>query len=308
MKKIGIVILNYQTWELSLRCMESIHRTCQGLFYQIYLVDNASKCPMPDQVRQRVGLDFEFLQASENKGYAAGNNLGFERALADGCDVIVAANSDILFQEHAVEKLADCLAAHPKVGIAAPKVVNDRYEIQTSRCSMRTGIKEIFQIYTAAKWVFRKKWKKYYCMEQNQEMPADVYHASGCCFAFSRECATQMVPLDEGTVLYYEELILGIRMEQAGYLTRYEPGSVVMHMHGASSKQVRPFMYQCISQSELYYCSRYLHAAKWQLRILYDYRRLLYFLRSLADREMRGYWKTFKRMAKRFYQAAVQNR
>lgn len=86
MKKIGIVILNYQTWELSLRCMESIHRTCQGLFYQIYLVDNASKCPMPDQVRQRVGLDFEFLQASENKGYAAGNNLGFERALADGCD------------------------------------------------------------------------------------------------------------------------------------------------------------------------------------------------------------------------------
>lgn len=306
MKKIGIVILNYQTWELSLKCMESIHRTCQGLIYQIYLVDNASKHPMPDEIRSHAGTGFVYLQARKNRGYAAGNNLGFKKALADGCDVIIAANSDILFRAHAVEKLADCLAAHPGVGIAGPKVVNVKNEIQTSRCSMRTGIKEMFQVYTAAKWVFRRKWKKYYCMEQNPNLPAQVYHVSGCCFAISRECAQQMVPFDEGTVLYFEEPILGMRMEQAGYLTWYEPGSVVLHQHGAASKQVLPFMYQCITQSELYYCARYLHAEKWQLCLLYHYRKLVYFLRSLTDREMRSYWKAFRKKAGMFYKEAVK--
>lgn len=308
MKKIGIVILNYQTWELSLRCMESIHRTCRGLNYQIYFVDNASKRPMPDLFRQRAGSDFVFLQAKENRGYAAGNNLGFQKALADGCGVIVAANSDIVFREHAVEKLADCLAANPKIGIAAPKVVNAKNEIQASRCSMRTGIKEMFQVYTAAKWLFGRKWRRYYCLEQDPDVPAEVYHVSGCCFAISRECAQQVMPFDEGTVLYYEEPILGIRMEQAGYLTRYEPGSVVLHQHGAASEQVRPFMYQCICQSELYYCSKYLHAQKWQLSMFYHYRRLLYLVRSITDKEMRGYWDTFRKKTHLFYQKALQTR
>lgn len=98
-QKIGIVILNYQTWELSLRCMESIHRICRDLLYRIYLVDNASERPMPDAVKSYVaaGKEIRFLQAKENRGYAAGNNIGIARALADGCDAILISNNDIVF-------------------------------------------------------------------------------------------------------------------------------------------------------------------------------------------------------------------
>ncbi len=286
--------------------MESIYKTCGKLSCQVYLVDNASTRPMPDAFRRYIfteeeGRKIQFLQAKRNRGYAAGNNIGLKKALEDGCSVIIVSNNDIIFREQAVQKMADCLEAHPRIGIAAPKVVDAGNHVQPSYCLRRTGIKEIFQFYTAAKWFFRKR-QDYYCLGKNPGLSMDVYHVSGCCFALSRECAQKVVPLDEETVLYYEELILGIRMERAGYRTRYEPGSVVVHQHGATARLARPFMYQCISQSELYYCARYLHARKWQLYLLYRYRRLLYFLRSLTDRKMRSYQKTFRKQTKLFYQ------
>lgn len=279
-------------------------------------MDNASKRRMPDAARRRIFDGSEttdadapqkqqklvFLQAKENKGYAAGNNIGLNRALADGCGVLVVANNDILFQEQAVKKLADCLASNRKIGIAAPKVVDSKGRIQPSRCGMRTGMTEIFQLYTAAKWLFYRKRQKYHCLLQNPDLPMDVYHVSGCCFAFSRECAQKTLPFDENTFLYYEEPILGIRMEQAGYRTRYEPKSVVVHQHGATAGRMRPLMHTYICQSELYYCARYLHAQKWQLCLLYHYRRMLYALRSFTDRQMRSYLKTFLKKTKLFYQ------
>lgn len=305
MCRIGVVILNYQTWELSLRCMQSVRNACGRYAYRIYLVDNASERAMPQKVRKYLlqeGAQVRFLQAVQNRGYACGNNLGIAKALEDGCSVIVIANNDITFTENAIRNMADCLGRHQDAGIVGPKVLNGNGNVQISRCSMRTGIREIFQIYTAAKKICRRKWMAYYCMYRDPEKPAYVYHVSGCCFAISGECAKMVTPLDEGTVLYCEELILGLRMEQLGYRTIYEPGSVVVHRHGATAAGVRPFMYQCISQSELYYCGKYLKAGKWQLWVLYHYRRMLYRIRCLRSRELRRYQRTFMEETKKTYQ------
>lgn len=307
--RIGIVILNYETWELSLRCMKSIRASAAGCTYKIYLIDNASTKAMPQAVQKYLACsepDACYIRAESNRGYSAGNNLGIEQALKDGCSAIVVANNDIVFKNHAIQKLAECLRTCPHAGIAGPKVVDQAGRVQISRCSMRTGMKEMFQIFTGAKKVFRRKWKKYYCLDKDPDQQSPAYYVSGCCFAMSRECAEKVTPLDEGTVLYYEELILGLRMEQAGYQTVYEPESVVMHQHGATTKTVQPFMHQCISQSELYYCSMYLRAEKYQLWMLYHYRRLLYRMRCIADPAYRKYWKAFDAAVREAYAQSKQ--
>ena len=296
---LGIIILNYRTWDISVRCMQSIADAEPQLAYHIYLVDNASPVPMSETCADYIEQHRDtvtFLQAEDNLGYAAGNNIGIRQALADQCGYLLITNNDIVFQKGSITQLQQSLMADDgsgKAGIAGPKVLGENGEIQTSRCSMHTGMKEIFQIFTIGKKFFRSKWNKYYCLDQDPDEPADVYYVSGCCFMITRECAGQVMPFDEGTVLYDEELILGIRMEQAGYRTKYEPQSVVIHQHGGTTRQVQPFMYQCICQSELYYCSRYLHAKKWQLWLLYRYRRMLYRVRSLRNRGLREYWGGF---------------
>lgn len=308
---IGIVVLNYQTWELSLRCMESVQKACGAFRWRIYLVDNASKRAMPSKMQcflTKEGTRACFLKADENRGYASGNNLGIARALEDGCGVIVVANNDIVFKSGAIEAMAVCLLRHPKAGIVGPMVVGRDGSIQQSCCSMRTGMWEIFQIYTVAKKMFPRKRAVYYCQNRNPYKRAYVYHVSGCCFAMSAACAKAVTPLDEGTMLYGEELILGLTMERCGYRTIYEPQSVVMHWHGATAGRLAPLMYQCISQSELYYCGKYLKAARWQLWVLYQYRRCLYLLRCMKSRELARSRSTFLAETKKSYQQARNDR
>lgn len=252
--------------------MQSIADTIEGMPYHIYLVDNASPNDMPkefDKYLYEYEKTVTFLQSKENRGYAAGNNIGIRQALDDGCEYLLITNNDILFETCSIQYLLESFGKGTRIGIAGPKVLNDKGEIQTSRCSMKTGIKEVFQLFTVGKKIFRRKWNKYYCLDQDADKPAYVYYVSGCCFAMTRECALAVTPLDEGTVLYNEEPILGIRMEEQGFQTFYNPKSVVIHQHGETTRQVQPFMYQCICQSELYYCSKYLHAKRWQLWILY---------------------------------------
>lgn len=288
--------------------MESIKDTIGEIPYHIYLVDNASPILMPEICQNYLAKHREtvsFLQAAENRGYAAGNNIGIRQALDDHCEYLLITNNDIVFQQGAIIELIKAFEQDPAIGIAGPKVLNADGNIQVSRCAMKTEMREIFQVFTVAKKVFRRKYRRYYCLDQKIDKPSVVYYVSGCCFMMSRVCAEAVTPLDEGTILYDEEPILGIHMEEKGFQTLYYPDSVVIHRHGATTMQIQPFMYQCICQSELYYCSHYLHAKKWQLWLLYHYRRTLYRIRSRKDEKLKEYWDEFDRQTKNAYQKAI---
>ncbi len=299
----GIIILNYQTWDMSLRCMKSAAKCLKGEPYTIYLVDNASTEPMPEVVKQYIRAHgVTFLQSTVNGGYARGNNIGIRQALEDGCEYLLITNNDILFGKDAVQNMAAYLKLHPDTGIVGPKVLTKTGKVHYSCCSKKTEMKDIFQIFTAAKLIFRRQWKQYYCLDQDPDKGRDVYYVSGCCFMMSAACAREITPLDEHTVLYDEELIIGIRMEESGLKTHYCPDARVQHRHGHTTEKAKPFMFQCICQSEMYYCSNYLHAKKWQLFLLYAYRCALYWIRSLRDAKMREYWSTFRRETRKSYQ------
>ena len=298
---IGIIILNYETWNLSLRCMQSLVNNKKEK-WRIYLVDNASKTKMPESIKEFVEkYDVTYISNKQNRGYASGNNAGIQRALQDGCDALLISNNDIVYQKDSVQRLYQTLQEEDRVGIVGPKVLDEKGQVQPSRVARKTGMREIFQLYTVAKLLFRKQWRSYFCLDQDVEKKSEAYHVSGCCFMISERCAREVLPFDEGTVLYGEELILGVRMEKAGYRTVYQPKSVVVHKHGATTKNVKPFMYQCISESELYYCSRYLQAPMWQIYILYVYRGWLYKIRSLKNEEMRKYYSKYKIYVKKCY-------
>ena len=299
----GIIILNYQAWETSLKCMKSAAKTLKGEPYAIYLVDNASTEPMPESVKEYIGAhQVCFLQSPVNGGYASGNNIGIKKALADGCEYLLVTNNDILFGRDAIQNMADYLKRHPDTGITGPKVMTEDGKVHYSCCSRKTEMKDIFGIFTAAKLIFRRQWRSYYCLDQDPDEGRDVYYVSGCCFMMSAACAGKITPLDEHTVLYDEELIIGIRMEEAGLKTHYCPKARVLHRHGHTTEKAKPFMFQCICQSELYYCSHYLHAKRWQLFLLYGYRCALYRIRSIRDVKMREYWGTFRRQTRKSYQ------
>lgn len=293
---IGIVVLNYITWQDTERCIHSIFESEKGksLPFHIYVVDNASPNPAPDSIKELFcRSEITYIQSERNIGYAAGNNIGIRHAMEDGCDSILISNSDVCFQEGCITGLQLYLEEHPKAGIVGPKILDINGNVQKLCLCRKTGLKEKYLVRTRLNFFFRKQHKTYFGLDRDYDKTFSVYAVSGCCFMISQSCAREVFPFDEGTFLYEEEYIVGIRMEAAGYKTFYYPDCVIYHLHGGSTGKVKPFAYMCESVSEIYYCREYLKAKKWQIIPLYFYRILKYYIRCLGSNKYRKYRRKF---------------
>lgn len=75
---VSIIIVNYNTKQLTKNCIESIIAKTSGVEYEIILVDNESS----DGSQEVFASDkqIKFIEAGENLGFGKANNLGAQYA------------------------------------------------------------------------------------------------------------------------------------------------------------------------------------------------------------------------------------
>ncbi|MDO4296140.1 MAG: glycosyltransferase family 2 protein [bacterium] len=295
---IGIVILTYNTWKDTLRCIQSIYQSECRQAYHLYLVDNASPIRPDEEFFAALEAEtYTYVCAEKNLGYSAGNNIGIRYALQDACDAILIANNDVTFQKNCIDLLYAYLQKHPQTGIVGPKIYDLNGQLQRKCMSIKTGPREKYLLRTRLYLLFPFSNRRYWCMNRDYEKETfHPYAVLGCCFLMSRNCAEQITPFDENTFLYEEEFIIGIRMQEAKLKTTYFPRAVIWHLHGGSTHTVRAFAYICKIQSEIYYCRAYLGMSKAQIFPLYCYRTALYLLKGIRNSEFRENWKKYKQV------------
>ena len=84
---------------------------------RILVVHNPASPGEPDPVTPP---GCEVLRASHNLGYAAGMNLGIERALALGCEWLLLFTHDARLRPGALAALLDAAERHPEYGVLGP--------------------------------------------------------------------------------------------------------------------------------------------------------------------------------------------
>ncbi|SEA81583.1 hypothetical protein SAMN05216349_13126 [Oribacterium sp. KHPX15] len=263
---IGIVILNYNTWDLTAQCIESIDKSCH-INFKIYIVDNASTKEAPESVSGFISshLKCQLIKNTTNKGYAAGNNIGIRQALQDKCEKILVTNNDVIFKDNAIDLLYYFLKENEEYGIVGPKVFLPDGSIQEINmgCKMTISGKYYYLLRkTPLKFLSRGFMKKYRVLPENTTKPFDVFAVSGCCFMIGNKAMECLFPLDENTFLYEEENIIGHRMEKMNLKTKYYTNSEIIHLGGKSTMLMNDFSFRCFCESEYYYCKTYLHANK----------------------------------------------
>src|ERR687896_1700640 len=109
--KFSVIIVNYASWPLTLRCIEALQQTRYGDF-EIIVVDNDSVEPpeLPSWVR--------LIRNKENVGFARAHNRGI--AVSSG-DWVVITNPDTLVGRDFFEVLEEFVSETPGVGIAGPR-------------------------------------------------------------------------------------------------------------------------------------------------------------------------------------------
>jgi GT2 family glycosyltransferase len=87
---------------------------------RILVVHNPAAAGEPDPA---VPPGCEVLRAARNLGYAGGMNLGIERQLSRGCDLLLLLTHDARLRPGALAALLAAAAAHPEFGVLAPGLV-----------------------------------------------------------------------------------------------------------------------------------------------------------------------------------------
>jgi N-acetylglucosaminyl-diphospho-decaprenol L-rhamnosyltransferase len=171
------------------------------------------------------------LAAIENArplGYAANLNLGLSRTTGDA---LLAVNPDTRTRPGAVATLRGFLEAHPRCGVAGPKLVYPDGRLQPSRRRFPTVTGTIVRR-TPLRRVVRQR-RHYHLGEPAPTEPAQCDWMLGGFLLLRRAMLDELGGFDEGYRLYGEDIDLQYRAMRAGWERWYVPGAVVEHVHQA---------------------------------------------------------------------------
>jgi len=122
---VSIVIINYNTFQLTCECIQSIRETTH-VPYEVILVDNNSKERNPSNFLS-VFPDLKLIALKENVGFGRANNRGVEEANGK---YILLLNSDTLVREQTIDETVGYLESHPDLDILGCKVMTNGGHIQ----------------------------------------------------------------------------------------------------------------------------------------------------------------------------------
>lgn len=233
-KNCGIVILNYNTPEDTLNCIDSILRFNTASI-KIVVVDNASSDQSVEILKERLGIissDFLLFDATdnvkslpfvslvsskENKGYACGNNCGIRFLMQDeSVDTVLILNSDILFVEDIIPKMT-CDLEQKNVAIVSPVLYKKEmtsYDYNCARLVPSFGLIFLHFLLSAHEPRFLKN-RLYLlknCTQTTGLLPVGL--PSGSCMLFSKKNCKDIGIFDPNTFLYYEENIIAAQIAQ----------------------------------------------------------------------------------------------
>lgn len=279
---IGIVILNYNTWDETINLLDSLNKYYKNMKYKCYVVDNCSDIkPNKDQEEYfKSKNNIELIFSKFNKGYSAGNNIGIKRAIQEQCNYIFICNSDVLFIDKTIINMIHFSQANPNVGIVGPQIFDSKGIFQPFYMLTKLtalGKLKLILLKTPIS-IFLNKFKSSFIREYELDKPLKVFGVSGCCFMMTNKCAKFLYPFDENTFLYEEEYIIGSKLEQSAYESYVIPNTHIIHAHGKSTKGITKFSYNCYINSEQYYLKAYLHTNSVLCKLIYIIRKLLYLL------------------------------
>ncbi len=231
---LTIVILNWNTRDLLLQCLEAVHQHAGAVDYDILVVDNASSDGSLEAVQARYP-HVAVWQTGRNAGFAAGNNAGVARVTRPYALLL---NTDAFVQPGALAELLRVAEAHPQAGVVGAHLRNADGSFQASHTRFPTLGRELLILSTLGRRLFGPHYPS--AGPDEATGPRQVDYVEGACLLVRVDAYRACGGLDEGFFMYAEEVDLCRTMHQHGYEVWYAPQACVTHLGGGSSQNRKP--------------------------------------------------------------------
>jgi GT2 family glycosyltransferase len=231
---VSVIIINYNTFELTCNTIRSVIKFTTGVEYEIILVDNASpECDADLFVKEFPGI--KLIKSPENVGFAKGNNLGIKSAVGK---YILLLNSDVVLIENSILNCFSKLFSLSKDTAAITcKLIYPDGRIQY-QCNRFPGITNEVIEFTRLHKLFSEK------KRANQFLSSYFDHLTdinpdwiwGTFFMFKMEYLSLLPEkkLNEDYFMYCEDMKWCYDFKQAGKNVYYFAGTAVIHFVGQS--------------------------------------------------------------------------
>lgn len=242
MKKVAVVILNFNVKEESLQCVKSVSESDYKNL-QIIVVSNSND-ELAEEIKEIRGI--VFIQNKENLGYTGGNNIGIKKALEEGADFIFILNADTIIDQKAIGNLVS-VAEEDGVGIAGPKILfTDEKTIWYAG-----GIFDLANVLGKHRGVDERDTGQYEKLEETD-------YISGGAMFIKKEVFEKIGLFDEKYFLYYEDSDFCFRAQKAGFKLLYVPSAVVYHDNAKSTGLGSPLQDYFMTRNRLLFASKFL--------------------------------------------------
>lgn len=261
---IGVVILNYCSYDDTIRLVTDLQKQTGDIQLQIVIVDNCSPNESYSVLSEKFANtnNVVVLKTDRNGGYAYGNNVGLKYLEKDCPQFVTIMNNDIIFDNHVLASLVSVYKEIPDVGIISP--------IQfTTKLNLAEGtslyLPSFLQDFLGNLFFYRVLIKNKVKIDLNRDSSITKVDVIIGSFMFtSFELFKRIGYFFPGTFLYGEERFVAMKIKNAGKKNYLVNSLKYVHEHSKTiNKYINDFSKRkYLHQSKLKYTSMYRDYAK----------------------------------------------
>ena len=252
--KVGIIVVTFNSQKDIGRLLDSIIiQNYNNLI--VYIVDSNSldeTLNIAHSYKSKISM--QIISSRINHGFARGNNIGIQRAMEEGCDLVFILNPDIQLEEKCIDILTKRIESDEKIGAIGPIVL---YGNEPDNIIQAYGVNANFRTQKKVGPFGNEKW--------TVNLPAEIYvdFVLGGAMMIRSSVLKITGLFEEDYFMYNDELDFAYRIKKAGFKTVCVRDAIVRHFHDFSNRNKTGYnimYYYVIRNRYLYFKKFHLYA------------------------------------------------
>lgn len=237
MRKVSIIILNWNRKEDTLDCLDSLNKlNTKGFTLEKIVVDNDSTDGSVDAFKKL--KDIVLIENKKNLGFAEGNNEGIKYALKNGADYIMILNNDTRVDSNLVSNFLKVAKKNDDGGAFSPMIYFEKgFEFHKDRYKKN----ELGKVIWAAGGDI--DWNNVYGINRGVDevdngqfrKVEELEFATGACVFYTAKAIKRKGAFDPRYFMYYEDVELSVRLKRSGFKIYFVPAAKIWHKVAQSS-------------------------------------------------------------------------
>ncbi len=277
---LTIIVVSYNTREMTLACLRSVFRETRTAF-ELIVLDNASDDGSAEAIRAEFGDRVELMASTENLGFAAGNNRAAETARGE---YLLLLNPDTVVLDGAIDRLLEFARKQPEAGIWGGRTLFGDGSLNPASCWSRQTLRSLIFQAMGLSSLFRRSslFNPEGMGGWNREGIRAVDIVSGCFLLIRRELWETLGGFRDIFFMYGEEADLCLRARALGVRPMVTSAATIIHHGGASEKARAGKLVRLLRAKTLLIRFHFPAAGKWAgVRLLYLWPASRYFAHSV---------------------------